>query len=246
MNKTIYSISDLHLEFEDRGLELLEKCPEADILVLPGDVGNATTCLKDIKNFLIAAKEKYSDVIFVAGNHEFYGSNYDRIKVIDNLRKISEETKTHFLHRESKIVQNIEFIGTTLWSLIDKIAYSSMNDSRQGVFRSQTEYVIEFVDDYRFLQKSLQTNGSYPRVVITHHLPSSRLIHKRFWDHPANSGFYTNILDDLNMHGVNYWFCGHTHEYADYKYGDSKLIVNPVGYPEEHKSTKLSTQTYKI
>lgn len=246
IGKTIYCVSDIHLEFGDYGQVLLEKFPKADILVLAGDIGSVVFGLDKIKKFLVSAKEKYSDIVFIAGNHEFYSCNYNRKGIIDDLRGIAEETKTHFLHRESKVIQDIEFIGTTLWSMIDEAAFKSMNDWRQNVFRSQLEYVCEFVDDFRFLEKHLESPSKYPRIVITHHVPTVRLRHKRFEDAIANSGFYTNILDSVVMRGVAYWFCGHTHEHATAKYQDTLCVVNPVGYPAEYRQTRLSLQTYPI
>jgi Icc-related predicted phosphoesterase len=246
MNKSLYTVSDIHLEFSVEPVQLLTTFPNADILVLPGDIGNATLNLIDMKNFLYKAKEKYSDVVFIAGNHEFYKCKYDRNKVINNLRQIAKETKTHFLHRESKVVQGIEFVGATLWSLIDNETCNDINDFRQEVFKSQIQYVAEFIDDFRFLQNTLDTPSEYPRVVLTHHLPTSRLINKRFCNYPGNSAFYTNILDDINLKGVNYWFCGHTHEYGKLEYTNTEFIVNPLGYPGELRRTQLSLETHKI
>ncbi len=242
----IYAISDIHLEFGLDAENLLSKLPSADILVLPGDIGVVSNSLGNMHRFLSKAKQKYSDVIFIAGNHEFYGCRYDRSQVIEKLRKLAEETKTHFLEQETKVIQNVEFIGCTLWSLINKEACDSMNDFSQTVWKNQLGYVGEFIDNFRFLEKTLQTPSKYPRVVITHHLPTSRLIHKCYAGHPANTGFYTNILDSINTQGVKYWFSGHTHEFGTCKYGDMICVVNPLGYPHEVRNTKLSLATYEV
>lgn len=246
MLRTLFAISDIHLEFGVDTITLLEKMPAADILVLAGDIGNATKGLETIRDFLLTLKEKYSDVIFIAGNHEYYQCDYDRDKVIENLREIATETKTHFLQRETKVIQGIEFIGTTMWSLIDKYAYESINDSRQNIFPTMIDYIGEFVDDFRFLRETLKLPSQYPRVVITHHLPTHRLIHPKFSGNRINSGFYSNILDNLHVHGVKYWFSGHSHEYSKCTYGDMQCIVNPVGYPGEQRVSQLSLETRSI
>ena len=41
MLRTLFAISDIHLEFGVDTITLLEKMPAADILVLAGDIGNA-------------------------------------------------------------------------------------------------------------------------------------------------------------------------------------------------------------
>jgi predicted MPP superfamily phosphohydrolase len=241
----IFPVSDLHLEFDVDPEKLIQTFPKADILVLPGDIGVVNTCLEKMRLFLNKAKEKYSDVVFIAGNHEFYGCGYDRSRVVENLRKLAEETDTHFLEKETKVIQGIEFIGTTLWSLIDKKGCESIRDFSQNVWRSQLDYVGEFIDNFRFLKKTLGTPSKYPRIVLTHHLPTTRLMHERFRDSPANSGFYTNILDSIDTRGIHYWFSEHTHEFAVCKYIDMLCVVNPLGYPYEKRDTKLSLSTYK-
>lgn len=246
MPKTIFAISDIHLEFGVNTENLIAEWPSTDIIVLAGDIGNATTGLKEIENFLHKLKYKYPDVVFVAGNHEFYGCNYDRNKVITDLKKLADETQTHFLHRETKIIQGIEFIGATLWSLIEKDTCDSINDFSQHVFHSQIEYVESFIDDYRFIKQQLQSPTDFPQIVVTHHLPTSRLIHRRFKDSEINSAFSTNILDDINTRGVILWFCGHTHEYSMCRYNGTYFFVNPLGYPEEKRETTVSLSTYDV
>jgi Icc-related predicted phosphoesterase len=166
--------------------------------------------------------------------------------LINKLKIIADKTNTHFLDKESKIIQGIEFVGCTLWSLSTKNAYESINDSKMDVFNSHIEYIGEFIDNFRFLEKTLKTHTNHPRVVITHHLPSMRLNHEKFSTHPSNSAFSTNILDLINVHGVSYWFCGHTHEFGKIKYGDMKCIVNPVGYPHEKRVTNVNFDIYEI
>lgn len=242
----IFTISDIHLEFLKDTDSLTKDWPDADILVLAGDIGNVTTGLRDIENFLVKLKGRYKDIVFVAGNHEFYNCNYDRDKVITNLRKLADETKTHFLHRDSKVIQGIEFIGATLWSLLNREISNKINDFECDVFKSHIDYVESFIDDYRFIKQKLETVSKFPRIVVTHHLPTARLIHRRFQGDPINSAFYTNILDNINTRGVVLWFCGHTHEYAMCKYNGTYFFVNPIGYPGEKRESSISLSTYDL
>jgi predicted MPP superfamily phosphohydrolase len=76
--KTIFAISDIHLEFLPNVKSIIEKIPSADILVLAGDIGNVTHKSNDIECFLNDVKSKYRDVVYVAGNHEFYNCSFDR------------------------------------------------------------------------------------------------------------------------------------------------------------------------
>ena len=40
---------------------------------------------------------------------------------------------------------------------------------------------------------------------------------------------------------VKQWFCGHTHERTETEIHGIKFLINPIGYPREHKLTKTST-----
>lgn len=246
MNK-LFFVSDLHLEFNPSIKKLLELFPPAEILIIAGDICPVHKDKgKALKNFLIQAKEKYREVIFIAGNHEYYGSQYKKDEVIDILRNVANETQTHFLHREKKIINNIEFIGCTLWSRIEDRAMYQIADFRSGVFKSKEDYIKEYIYDSDFLRNTLEEKTEYPRVIITHHLPTYHLIHKRFQNSLVNSAFFTERLHTFNLKGVKYWICGHTHEYSSFKKDETLLIVNPVGYKDEQKATKLSLETYNI
>jgi Icc-related predicted phosphoesterase len=240
----VFIASDLHLEF---GKLPTRQFPDADTLILAGDIGNVFRNRPLYENFLKTCNERYSATILITGNHEYYGCNYDRNSVDSEITKIVlQYDKVHFLNNETKVINGVEFIGTTLWSLIDKISYSRINDGANSVFRNQIEYVEEFVRDYQFLKTALARKADIPRVVITHHLPTSRLIHSRFRDSEINSAFYTHIIDNVEMHNVKLWACGHTHEFQTIKYMDATLVVNPIGYPSEVRETKFSTATYEI
>lgn len=240
----IFIASDLHLEF---GELTHEQFPNADTLILAGDIGNVFKNRNLYEMFLKECNDRYSTTILITGNHEYYGCNYDRNAVDDEITKIVKQyEKVHFLNNEVKVINGVEFIGTTLWSLIDKNGYLRINDGANSVFRNQIEYVEEFIRDYQFLKNALSKKPEHPRVVITHHLPTLRLIHSRFRNSEINSAFATHIIDNLEMHFVKLWACGHTHEFQTCKYMDATLVVNPIGYPREIRETKFSTATYEI
>jgi Icc-related predicted phosphoesterase len=242
---SIYFVSDLHLEFNISEKKLLESFPKADIIVLAGDV---CTVYKDegkkYLNFLKKCKELYKHVVFIAGNHEYYGCKYDRNGVIQILKNIASASDCIFLHRESKMIDNFLFIGATLWSRISDNAVYSISDFRNGVFRNKDEYIKEFIFDYNYLKEELEKKVEYTKVVITHHLPTIHLIHKRFLNSLVNTAFYTERLNTFNLDNVKYWVCGHTHEYAKMVKDKTTLIVNPIGYPGENRVTRISYEVY--
>ena len=242
----IFGISDIHLEFlpDNDDFSFTSKWPSADVLVLAGDIGSPIKRYDQYRRFLEHVKKKYSTVIFISGNHEYYGCNFDREYVNRLLRQLASGTGCQFLHRESIVVSGVSFIGATLWSIISHESVYMINDFSQGVFEGQIDYVQEFAKDSEFIQRSLKYT-SLPTVVITHHLPSRRLIHGRFKD-SDNSGFCSNLLDRVELRNMKLWVCGHTHEYVDTICDGRIIYANPVGYPHEKRNTQICLDVYEI
>lgn len=244
----VFAISDIHSEFYNSAVDafavIKDKLPAADVLVLAGDIGKPSEKLSDLLKLF---KSRYLEIVYVAGNHEYYdafpaGNRADeQIK----LRKICSEIGVHFLEKESIIIRDREFVGATLWSAINESTASQMADFRDA-FVDRFDYLGEFIDAYRWLKVKLATalpQGVVKRVVVTHHLPSRVLIHNAFVDSPSNSGFASHILPTLDIRNVSAWICGHSHEFKTRKAGDTLLWLNPVGYPDEKRCTKVSYET---
>ena len=119
-----------------------------------------------------------------------------------------------------------------------------INDFSQGVFEGQTDYIQEFANDSDFIQRSLK-NTDLPTVVITHHLPSRRLIHDRFKNFD-NSGFCSDLLDRVELRNMRLWVCGHTHEYVDTICDGRIIYANPVGYPHEKRKTEICYDVHEV
>lgn len=252
----IYCISDIHSEFyQDDNDSLIEQLqnysPEGvTYCVLAGDIGSvgSSKCIESYRTVLEHYSKLYPYVIFVAGNHEFYNSNYDFQKVLTTLENLSKSfDNVYFLHRKSVTLDGVRFIGATLWSAIDEKSTKHINDFNH-VFHHQVDYLSEFVNDYRFLKKELETHieSKEPNVVITHHLPTSKLVHPRFTNHPAGSAFYTNLLDCLPLKNTKYFYSGHSHERMNISYGSTQLMTNPMGYRFEKRDTTTSKKVWHI
>lgn len=107
--------SDIHLEFGD----WYPSNPEsADTLILGGDilVANDLSSYKAERylTFLDNCKKEYKNVIYIMGNHEYYNGNFATTSVI--LRKETEKRNIHFLDKECITIDDVVFIGGTLWT----------------------------------------------------------------------------------------------------------------------------------
>lgn len=113
--------SDLHIEFfqEDDNLDFLIE-PKAPILALLGDIGYA--CTSQLRNFLLSQSDRFQEVWFLAGNHEYYnhhGTQYSVTEQNEWLRNVAlERSNLRFLEQDRIEMRNqsIVVLATTLWS----------------------------------------------------------------------------------------------------------------------------------
>ena len=154
----IYNISDLHLEYyKDSQLlynNIKHLLPEADVLVLAGDIGYPMgNHEKNYISLLEKFKQKYHDVIIVPGNHEYFQTkDYNRKEIIDKLRKICSLTSTHLLDNDSIQINGINFMGTTLWTRLDPRIEPMINKKSQTfgyIFKDFKSYQDEFENSYQ-------------------------------------------------------------------------------------------------
>ena len=94
--------SDIHLEFGELPIDNREN---ADVLILSGDICVATGFLEKSTRafnlkFFKDCSEKFPNVIYIMGNHEHYGGDFQITK--DIIEEELEEFKNiHFLEKSS-------------------------------------------------------------------------------------------------------------------------------------------------
>jgi predicted phosphodiesterase len=255
--KIIY-VSDLHLEFYNKLKTLLNymkfnEWPDADVLILAGDVFNLKSknkWLKEkFKKLINLFKEKYKYVIYVAGNHEYYGCKEANISIDEAdtlLKEICQTLGIIHLQKSTFTLQlpnrQIKFFGCTLWTLVSEKTFAKMNDHLAT--RNNNTIVNLHVEHEKWLRKELINNKDHC-VVITHHVPSYKLTHSRFMNSTMNDGFSAN-LDHLLHYKINAWIYGHSHETVRLKINNTYCANNPAGYPDEDKVTDFGIEVLEI
>lgn len=144
MNITINLLSDLHLEFYPYVYtfsDFIKNVPKLNnkfdkdktnekMLILAGDIGYPT--MDNYWHFIEDCCKLYKYVLCVSGNHEYYNSvdipmenkltieEIDRI-IFDKKNEINNKyNNLYYLQNESIVIEGIKFIGSILWSRIDK------------------------------------------------------------------------------------------------------------------------------
>ena len=242
-------MSDLHVDqYETAGdpKERLEfawsAVSEADVIVVAGDVHTQGRGPR-----FLARAFPGKPVVYVAGNHEFaHGVFPDEIERMRNCA--GEFHDLHVLENEEAIIDGVAFLGCTLWTnfgLWGRVtrpaaihtADSMMPEYRQTRLPGGRLLTPEATrkahwKSLAFLAGKLEEHRGRKVVVVSHHAPSPRSIGKN-WQGSLLAAAFASDLDRLIQ---NYqpalWVHGHLHDFYDYRIGATRVVCNPVGYPE--------------
>ncbi len=221
-------VSDLHVEFHrDHGASLVDSLPEADIAVLAGDVGVYSH--GSLEHVLELFSQKYSDVVFVAGNHEYYGSKAPETdKAITDL--CLTYTNVHRLNHSSVTIQGQRFIGGTLWFREVPPALAMLKHSMNDFS------VIKELEPWAYQQneedeRHISHQASAGDIVVTHMIPSYDLVTRR-WQGNSLNPFFVHQMPEEVLRMPKLWVYGHTHDSVDTtrEGSDTRFLCNPFGY----------------
>jgi predicted phosphodiesterase len=234
----LWIVSDLHLELT-RGWDLPtgDSRPEFDVMVVAGDL------MPRMERGVTWLLERVTDkpVIYVAGNHEFYGCDIDR--TVEKARQIAAGTNVHILQNDSVVIDDVLFVGATLWTdfeflgnrdLAMRRAAEGMNDyhkirKRQYAERLRpTDTLARHFESREFIGRTTRQSTAARNVAITHHGCVAEAV-KVGAEHDILSAAYTSDCSDL-LENVDLWVYGHTHESRDFKVGRTRIVSNSKGY----------------
>lgn len=245
-------MSDLHLEFFDRPRPMVAEQPtwvppahpldKDTVLLLAGDIHVGTKAWPWIKDRC----EQYKEVIYILGNHEFYGQKYN--KTIDAWREIAEnpeyiETFT-FLHNDhyTNFDDGFRIFGATLWTEVNDphmqwagrqymTDYNVITNDRGGYRKLMVQDTnVYHRETLIHLEKFLSKPFDGKTIVMTHHLPHELCVHKHFENSPLNDYFRTDLDWVFKKYDIDYWVHGHTHNNVDVHVGKTRILCNPRGY----------------
>ena len=233
----LHILSDIHTEFAD----FSPPDTGADVVILPGDIGVG------LQGIEWAASQFPNDpVIYVPGNHEYYGHD---ITLIDELVKQSP-ANIHVLNNDKIVLNGVRFLGSTLWTDFRLHGEGEAWFARQRAKRSIEDFAaikncgrpftpeasVDLHDVSRaWIESELKTNFNGPTIVVTHHLPASMSVAKRYANDPLNPAFASRLEDLIEKYRPELWIHGHTHMPCDYELFKTRIVCNPRGYPRENR-----------
>lgn len=232
-------LSDLHLTVADMPAPTLD----CDLVILAGDIARP-------EQGIAWAKQFRQPVIYIPGNHEFYGSSLNATCAA--LKQYAAGSQIHVLDQDRIQLNGVRFLGCTLWSdfrLADdaaeraKAVELSLKFNRDFTRIKQDEdsdtlftpaHSAELFDaSVQWLEKQFAEPFAGPTVVITHHAPSPGSINPRFAGSPLNASFVSNLEAHIQRWKPVLWIHGHLHDSYDYTVGNTRVLCNPRGYARQ-------------
>lgn len=249
-------MSDLHLEVHPHYRP--RPAPEAELLVLAGDIGSYQPGSRlEGSDFGL---ERFSPlrgwpvpVLFVPGNHEYDGLDFDEAH--QRLRETCQRLGISWLEREVLVQGGVRFVGTTLWADFDALltpedwaaaSPARLLKKREKAFRAANFYLQKtgatrrgepwLAEGWReqalvceqWLRAALAEPFDGTTVVVTHFAPSLSSADPRYGLTPGTAGF-CNSLDEL-LPLAQVWLHGHLHCQQDYEAGGCRVVANTLGY----------------
>lgn len=228
MKLAIYS--DLHLEFQPFTPPKLD----VDVVILAGDIG----CSLD---GLIWARDNFDQkVVYIPGNHEFYDGLYD--DTLARMFDFSKKYGIHFLLNESVEIQDIEFVGTTLWTdfqlfnqrsdaiydarKLDDFRKIVKRDEKNDIANLTPSDVLKLNSEALFFLEESFLKVVKKRVVITHHAPTLLSINPVYKEHYLTPCYASNFDGLVVASCADLWIHGHTHHNVNYHIAKTNVITN--------------------
>ena len=250
-------LSDLHLEwgpFDPPPSDLF------DVVVLAGDVSQGPKAVAWAQRDSTFSGKP---VVFVPGNHEFYG--LERERTLEIMRERAQGSNVHVLDRDELVLtgssgEQVRFLGATLWTdfAVDgpdiaaamAVARVALNDFagsiRQRHELGQRKFTPEdSVREHELSQAWLAQRLAQPSaevsatVVVTHHGPSARSIVPEYEGHDLNPCFVSELPASFFARPM-LWIHGHIHSSVDYRIDKTRIVTNPRGYRRRDGSLENS------
>lgn len=238
-------MSDLHFEMHaDGGAGLIRELDPTgvDVLVLAGDITMARHYVNLESVFKPLAK-KYPHILYVPGNHEYYKSS--PTEVARNLAKLTERLPQVVIpDNDSVVIAGQRFIAGTMWFRADPIAepnkrfmhdFSLIRDFEPWVYEQNAAF-----------EKTLANHVGADDVVVTHHLPAFESVPARFARSTMNAFFVCDMAPRVREHQPKLWIHGHSHDRCDYLLGKTRVVANPLGYPNEVRSLEAFEPSFQV
>jgi predicted phosphodiesterase len=259
----IQLLSDLHLEANPHFVA--QPAPQADVLVLAGDVGSYQRRADGsrmpepdwgLRRFSPLPQHAGwpVPVLFVPGNHEYDALDFDAAR--HQLRHTCDRLGLIWLDREVVTLQGVRFVGSTLWSDYEALVQPDAPVAQQMRQRQKAYKAANF-----YLQK--MATWRQGRLFDAEAMRVEALVSQSWLEQALALAFegptvvVTHFAPSLRSADPRYgltpgtagfcnhldhwlpqadvWLHGHLHCAHDYRVGRCRVVANPLGYHDKHE-----------
>ena len=168
--------------------------------------------------------------MFVLGNHDFYGEHLDELP-----RELIAAGAPLLTANRPLEFGGYTFVGGTLFSNFrlpwvnkkqfrENLALARRNIadfSTSPQAKRRFDAQLNFIEHFRHRART---------IVLTHFPPHPACTAPQYADSPLNPYF----INQIDVAGFDCWIAGHTHQAVDTVQDGCRLIINPLGYPNEY------------
>lgn len=261
-------LSDLHLENDPSFAA--RPAPDADLLVLAGDVGSYQLrrdgSVMDEPDWGLqrfSPLPQYAGwpmpVLYVPGNHEYDALDVDQAH--GDLRRACDRLGIRWLERETALIDGVRFVGTTLWSDYEALVPPGATETerlrqRDKAFRAANFYLAKMqgqrhgslFDAAAMRELALQCQAwLHAALAIPHLGPTVVVTHFAPTLHSADPRYgltpgTAGFCNALDdlLPLADLWLHGHLHCPQDRRVGRCRIVANPLGYADKGEQTMFS------
>ena len=266
----IQLLSDLHLETHPHFQPSI--APNADVLVLAGDIGSYQngSMLKDQgdTDFGLARFSPRKDlaawpvpVFFVPGNHEYDGMPFEEAH--QRLQETCVRLNITWLHQRVKVMNGVRFLGCTLWSDFEALVPAQGALTQQLKAREKADRAANFylkktgttLKGEAFLSDAVKALALADQAWLTQALsepfegPTVVITHfaPSLKSADPRYGLTPGTAGFCNaldhlLPKADLWLHGHLHCAHDYVHLGCRVVANPLGYAKKNEQLAFAPQ----
>jgi Icc-related predicted phosphoesterase len=205
---------------------------DADVIVLAGDIVDLGPrewrwSVARLQEFMA----RYKRVVYVPGNHEFYGTAIANT----DLDQLAKDSGVDVLRPgKTVVIDGYRFIGGVMFQPNKShpdLPWPANPISDHGCIR---DFRQQAPGEFRALKAWLEAELKAEDIVVTHHAPCLGSLDAQWVGDACNRWFITPEMEPLiDARQPRLWLHGHVHTPFDYMRGNTRIIANPKGYPNE-------------
>tara|TARA_R100000365_G_scaffold433_1_gene1402 strand:+ start:10372 stop:11265 length:894 start_codon:yes stop_codon:yes gene_type:complete len=244
----LWIMSDLHVDGDAGFFELPYPPPEADVLVIAGDIADGFQGGIEWLQWNIP-RNPLPPIVWVPGNHDFYGGVNPHAELDAAIRDCAAMGVTVLARGETLEIGGVRIVGATLWTdfavagnddfdIAQAMVWAkhAMPDYRSidmGLRRLHPRDTLAWHRDHRAtIGRRLAKPFDGPTVVVTHHAPTQFSLADPMRPTPSDGSFASDLLGMIEAYQPALWVHGHVHQRHDYRVDTTRVVCNPRGYSD--------------